>query len=378
MSRFSLSLDDPFPPELAGGAVSIGNFDGVHLGHAALVAELVAAARATPGPAVTITFDPHPLRLLAPDRFMPQLTSAEDRATALHSVGADHVVILQTSPALLQLDAEAFLQRLLVERLAARAVVEGFNFSFGRNRRGSTELLRSWCGRRDIDCRIVSAYSLDGSEPVSSSRVRSALDRGDIATANALLGRPYRLRGTVAAGARRGATLGFPTANLVDCETVCPADGVYAARVGPHAAAVNIGANPTFAEAHRKIEVHVIDFAGDLYGQPLAVDFLGRLRETRPFPSKELLVAQLNSDVEQARTVALKARVEDALRREVGPALELDGAAIEVLGVENNVARVRLGAVCASCPATLMVLVNGIEDELRKHVPEIEYLEAAP
>ncbi|MBX7102641.1 MAG: bifunctional riboflavin kinase/FAD synthetase [Gemmataceae bacterium] len=378
MSTFRLRIDHPFPPELAGGAVAIGNFDGVHRGHAQLVSELVDEARQVGGPAIALTFDPHPLRLLAPERFLPQLTTPDDRAAYLQDAGADHVILLETTPGLLGLHAEAFLELLLRDRLQARAVVEGFNFAFGKGRGGSIQLLRDWCRSNGIRGRIVDPVTESHGEPVSSSRVRNALNAGDVAEARSLLGRPYRLRGTVVAGDHRGQSLGFPTANLADCASLIPGDGVYAVRSGKHAGAANVGGNPTFGQADRKVEIHLIDFQGDLYGKPLAVDFLARIRDTQRFDSRELLMKQLAEDVARARDLELQDRLEDVLRREVGPALEIDGGAVEVLGIENGVARVRLGAVCASCPATIMTLVTGIEQELKKHLPEIEYLEAAP
>ncbi len=387
----TLAIDDSFPAELRGSAVSVGNFDGVHLGHAALIAELREEARRLNAPAVAVTFDPHPLRLLAPDRFMPQLTTPEDRAELLLKAGANWVVILQTTPDLLRLEANEFLQRLFVDRFAAKAVVEGFNFGFGRDRVGTTESLKSFCRDNSIACRIVAAKMAASGEPVSSSRVRAALDSGNVIGATRLLGRPYRLRGTVVVGDRRGATLGFPTANLAECPTVIPGDGVYAVRVqctfGEFMGPANIGLNPTFGVSARKIEVHLLDFDQHLYGQPLAVDFVERLRDTRKFESKEELVRQLHDDVDQTRKKLapfggeiddLKARIQSVLEVHVAPALSLDVSGIKVLDVTDGVVRLRVTDVCAGCPATVMTLIMGIEQELRKHLPEVEYLEAVP
>ncbi len=192
-------------------------------------------------------------------------------------------------------------------QLQTRALVEGTNFGFGRGREGDVETLARLCEPAGIRLTVVPPVVFDGAE-VSSSRVRSLLTDGSVREAAALLGRPYRMRGTVGAGQRRGEKLGFPTANLEQLRTLAPGDGVYAVavpyqgKVWPGAA--NVGANPTFGENARKVEVHLIGFRGDLYGQTLAVDFLERLRDTRPFGSVAELVEQLRRDVAQAGQIA--------------------------------------------------------------------------
>jgi riboflavin kinase / FMN adenylyltransferase len=187
--------------------------------------------------------------------------------------------------------------------LAARALVEGINFGFGRNREGTIETLATLCREARIALTIV-PHVLVAGQPVSSSRVRRALERGEVCEAANLLNRPYHVCGTVGSGRKRGRTLGFPTANLQRVESLLPADGVYAVRVRRDneswPGAANVGPNPTFAEEARKVEVHLIGFDGDLLGQTLMVEFLERLRDTRPFPSVTELVAQLHRDVEDA------------------------------------------------------------------------------
>jgi riboflavin kinase/FMN adenylyltransferase len=305
MATVEISTDDRPPPACRGGAVAVGNFDGVHLGHAALVARLRTTADRVGGPAVAVTFDPHPIALLAPERLLPLLTTPADRGDLLQRAGADHVVILRTTPELLRLEARELLDTVLADRLAAKAAVEGFNFRFGRGRAGDLELLRHWCRRRGIEFTVVGRQAVDCAV-VSSSRVRTALEAGDVAAAARLLGRPYRLRGVIGTGAKRGRTLGFPTANLTEPATLVPGDGVYAVRTwladgSTWPGAANIGPNPTFGEQARKLEVHLIGFEGDLYGQPIAVDFIARLRDTRPFAGPAELSEQLRADVEQAR-----------------------------------------------------------------------------
>jgi riboflavin kinase/FMN adenylyltransferase len=295
------------PQAFQGGVVAIGNFDGVHRGHATLVAALRAQARSVQGPAVVLTFDPHPLQLLRPEQFQPVLTTLADRAALLESQGADHVLVLKTTPDLLHLGAEEFFQQVVRERLQARGMVEGTNFAFGRNREGTIDTLGQLCAQTGLNLVVVPPFLLDGAA-VSSSRVRGALLRGAVSDARGLLGRCYRLRGTVGSGQRRGQTLGFPTANLEHVPTLVPGDGVYAVRVEHEGrtwpGAVNVGPNPTFGEQARKVEIHLIDFHGDLYGQRLAVDFVERLRDTRLFRNVDELVQQLRFDVAAARQVA--------------------------------------------------------------------------
>jgi riboflavin kinase/FMN adenylyltransferase len=291
-----------------GGAVSIGNFDGVHRGHGALLATLRTTARAVDGPAVAVTFDPHPLQLLRPEQFQPLLTTTGDRAALLEAGGADHVVILRTTPQLLHLSAREFFEQVVRTRLGARGMVEGVNFGFGHNREGNIDTLASLCQDAGLRLIVVPPFEWHGAI-VASSRVRSALVGGAVREAAGLLGRPYRLRGTVATGRRRGQTLGFPTANLEQVITIIPGDGVYAVRVDYGGnlwpAAANVGPNPTFGEQARKIEVHLIGFQGDLLGKELAVDFIERLRDVRSFAGPEQLVEQLRRDIEGARRLAV-------------------------------------------------------------------------
>jgi riboflavin kinase/FMN adenylyltransferase len=294
------------PPEARGGVVAVGNFDGVHRGHAELLRQARLLAGEVGGPVTVVTFDPHPLQLLAPERFLPPLTTTADRARFLHEAGADAVVFLRTNADLLALTPEEFFQSVLRNGFAARGVVEGFNFRFGHDRAGSVETLRDLCAAAGVAFRVVAPFALDG-VTVSSSKVRDALLAGDVTVAAKLLGRPYLLRGVVGTGAKRGRTIGFPTANLEAVETLVPATGVYAVRADAggrrYPAAANVGPNPTFGEDARKIEAHLIGFADDLYGRPLAVEFAERLRDTRKFNSAEELVAQMRADV--ARALAL-------------------------------------------------------------------------
>ena len=300
MATFRYSLNNLIPPECQGGAIAVGNFDGVHRGHQTLLEEIVRQARSYGGPAVIITFDPHPTQILRPEAFQPLLTPPPYRADLLQQKGADHVLILQTSPALLQLRAGEFFKQIVHDGLRAQAVVEGFNFGFGKNREGTLDVLRELGRQAGIAVTSLPAVEIDG-QPVSTSRVRREILAGACERAQQLLGRSYRLLGTVGVGQQRGQTLGFPTANLNYVDNLVPGNGVYAVQVQWRQAcwsgAANVGPNPTFGEDARKVEVHLLGFQGDLYGQPLAVDFVAKIRETRAFAGVVELVEQIKKDV---------------------------------------------------------------------------------
>jgi riboflavin kinase/FMN adenylyltransferase len=304
MAVYTVTWNEPLADACRGGAVTVGNFDGVHRGHQALLATLRAEGYRVAGPAVVLTFDPHPMRLLRPQQFQPVLTTLDDRIDLLHQHGAEHVVVLRTTPDLLQLRAREFFDAVLRKQLDARAVVPGFNFGFGRNREGTVETLAALCREAGLGFVLVPPLELDG-KPVSSSRIKAELTQGAVRAAAELLGRPYRLHGTVAHGQHRGQKLGFPTANLEDVATLVPGNGVYAVRVLHQGTtwpgAANVGPNPTFGEQARKLEVYLIGFQGDLYGQTLTVEFVERLRDIRMFAGVAELVEQLHQDVARAR-----------------------------------------------------------------------------
>jgi riboflavin kinase/FMN adenylyltransferase len=290
-----------YPPEdCRGGAVTIGNFDGVHLGHRALVAAAKRHAAMVNGPAVVVNFDPPPQAVLNPDPTKQPLTTVEQRARLLLDAGADRVVTIRTDAGLLALSPEAFFEDVLHRQLNAMAIIEGADFRFGRKRAGDVDLLKRLCEANAMAFEIVKPVFVDG-EVVSSSRIRQALVNGDVGKATTLLGRPYAITGTVVTGAKRGRTISFPTANLENVETIVPGVGVYAMRVNVNGqawpAAANVGPNPTFGEDRRKIELHLIGFTGDLYGMQLSAEFVGRIRETRPFAGVEALKEQLKDDV---------------------------------------------------------------------------------
>ncbi len=296
------------PARARGAYLAIGNFDGVHLGHARLIARLRALADEAGVPAVAVTFDPPPAAILRPQYAPAPLTWIERRAELLQQAGAHDVVVFRTGAWLLNLTAREFFDRIILEQFDAKGMVEGPNFSFGRDRGGDTRLLGAWCAERGIPFEVADPSEL-GDRMISSSRIRKALDLGEPDEALRMLGRPHRIRGVVTHGAGRGAGLGVATANLDEIDTVIPADGVYAALayrgpdLPPIPAACNIGPNPTFGEQIRKVEAHLIDFSGDLYGETLALDFLARLRPTRKFSGLDDLLAQIHTDIARAKEV---------------------------------------------------------------------------
>ena len=290
---------------LKNSAVSIGNFDGVHLGHQKLISRLTAHAKEHGGPSVVFTFDPHPVRLLRPDQAPPPLTWTKRKAALLSALGVDYLVAYPTDQELLQLTPDEFFQQIVLEKLGTAALVEGPNFFFGKDRAGDVKTLQTLCDANKVTLEVVQPTEDDG-ELISSSRVRSAIADGNIDLARRMLTSPYRVRGMVTHGASRGSKIGFPTANLSAIDTLIPGHGVYAgiAHVDGEAfkAAINIGTNPTFGEDDAKVETHLLDFDRNIYGQAVEVDILTRLRDIQPFPNVEALIAQLHQDIEATKS----------------------------------------------------------------------------
>ena len=301
LRKFEQLTDD-----LRGGAVAIGNFDGVHIGHARIVQRLTTRAHELGGPAIAFTFDPHPVRILRPELAPPPLTWIERKAELLAELGVDAVLAYPTDEAFLSLTAQQFFDQIIRGQLAAKTIIEGPNFYFGKNREGSTKVLQQMCDAARLELEIVEPMC-QGTEVVSSSRVRCLIAAGNVEQACQLLTSPYRIRGMVTHGAGRGAKIGFPTANVEAIDTLLPRVGVYAGvgRVADQSwpAGVNIGTNPTFGEKNYKVEVHLSGFDGALYGKPLEVDFLARLRDIHTFDSIQALQDQLTKDVSQVEEI---------------------------------------------------------------------------
>ncbi|MEP3479698.1 MAG: bifunctional riboflavin kinase/FAD synthetase [Fuerstiella sp.] len=302
MNQFQLQI----PDAATQGVVAIGNFDGVHFGHQQMLKQVCSDASRLNGPSVVLTFDPHPVTVLKPGVEIPRLTTIPERIRLLKSHGADHVVILPATAALLEMTAREFFSGVIVSQLEAKGMVEGPDFRFGKNREGDVSMLSHLCRDSGIGLRVIESVE-SADELVSSTRIRSLISEGDLQQAWSLLGRPYAVCGTVVAGAARGRQLGFPTANLADMALLLPADGVYAGFVRidseQFAVAVNIGPNPTFHDGQRKVECHVLDFDGELYGRELSVGLLDRIRGLVQFANADELVSQIDLDIQATRKI---------------------------------------------------------------------------
>jgi riboflavin kinase/FMN adenylyltransferase len=292
------------PPEVRASAVALGTFDGVHLGHRAILGAAVSRARAAAVQAVACTFDRHPMEVLLPDRAPRPITTLEERLALIGDTGVDAVVVLAFTRELAAVEPEAFIKDVLLDRLRARDIVVGYNHRFGRRARGDARMLQELAGRFGFQADVVPPMLVDG-VAVSSTGIRAALQRGDVAAAARGLGRLYAIAGTVTSGAGRGRTLGFPTANIESDRPLLLARGVYRGVVTldghEHAAVVNVGVRPTFGETTLAIEAHLLDFGGDLYGRRVRLAFTARLRDEMRFASVEELKAQVARDIAAAR-----------------------------------------------------------------------------
>jgi len=287
--------------------ITIGNFDGVHLGHRAILGKVVRRARELEAQPVGVTFEPHPLKILRPQMNLPLLTIPEQKLKLLNQAGLAAVVVLPFTPEFAALPPRDFVVQYFVNRLRVREVVVGHDYCFGRHREGNIDLLKEMGRTHGFTVQVVWAVEVDGAV-VSSSLIRALLKLGKVSEAAHLLGRPYGVAGRVIRGKGRGAALlGIPTANLRPENELLPATGIYAVWVRrngeSYAGAANIGTCPTFENGEFSLEVHLLGFQGDLYGQNLEVDFVARLREERRFSSIEALGAQIRADIEAARKV---------------------------------------------------------------------------
>jgi riboflavin kinase / FMN adenylyltransferase len=300
-----------------GCVLTIGNFDGLHLGHRALLDAVVERAHALGRLAAVYTFDRHPRRVLQPDLHLPRLNSRDQLEHGLRASGIDLLIIEPFTRELSDLEPERFVERVLVERIGPAEVFVGRDFRFGHGRTGSDETLRRTLPASGVRVSVISQVLVDG-EDVSSTRIRRLLEEGRVAEVARCLGRPYSVWGTVVAGDRRGRTLGFPTANLAPENELIPARGVYATTVRtiesgtpcttPHPAVTNVGTRPTFEPGRLLVESHLLDFDGDLYDRRIEVSFEARIRDERRFSGPEELRAQIQLDAAQARSLLIPAR----------------------------------------------------------------------
>jgi len=292
-------------PHHRGCAVTIGNFDGMHLGHQALLLQLRDVARQVGAVPAVVIFEPQPREYFDPERVPARLTRLREKLALLQEQGVQRVLCLRFDAALAALDADTFVDALLVHGLGARAVIIGDDFRFGRDRRGDLHLLQAIGARQGFPGERAATFIVDG-ERVSSSRVRAALHAGDMAAARRLLGRHYWMSGRVAHGDKRGRQIGYPTLNIDLHRARTPIDGIFAARVHglaprPLDAMAYIGTRPVVQGEHKRLEVHVFDFAQDCYGRYVRVEFVRKLRDDQNFESLEALKVQMHEDALQAR-----------------------------------------------------------------------------
>lgn len=309
------AIDPALPPGLPadgkGTVVTIGTFDGVHRGHWEVLSEIRRRAERTGRRSVLLTFHPHPLTIVRPDLAPPMLTTPLEKKEILAESGLGYAVFLPFTPVLAGYTPRRFVEEILVGRLGVKELVIGYDHHFGRGRAGDTDTLRMLGQELGFEVDVVGAVGADG-HPISSTRIRRALLEGDVAAAQEALGRPYSLRGLVVRGDQRGRTLGFPTANLEvrgggAGEKLIPPPGIYAVkgvlRSGTYGGALHLGPRPTFRGSPPSIELHLMDFTDDIYGEEVRVDFVRYLREIRPFDSVRALIEQMREDVEKAREV---------------------------------------------------------------------------
>lgn len=286
--------------------VSIGNFDGVHIGHQAILRDVVREARDRQGTAIVLTFHPHPLSVLRPEHRLPLICSLREKLLLFSAFGIQKVLLQRFTLTFAQLSPEEFVRSYLVQTIGAEKVVVGHNVSFGRNRAGTADTLRQLAPTYGFAAEIVGPIKTDDQE-VSSTTVRTLLSAGDMPAVTRFLGRRYTVSGRVIRGFQRGRTIGFPTANLPPRADLLLPNGVYAVRVDIDKQEVpgvaNIGLNPTFGVNKRTLEVHLFNFSGDLYGRRLSVGFVERLRGEQKFPSVEELVKQIQKDADRARAI---------------------------------------------------------------------------
>ncbi|HUF35850.1 MAG TPA: bifunctional riboflavin kinase/FAD synthetase [Gemmatimonadales bacterium] len=298
----------PLPPLPRGSTVTVGSFDGVHLGHQAVLREIARRAGAAGRASVLVTFEPHPLEVVNPQAAPPLLTTGPERREILAQTPLDYVYFLRFDRRLAGLRPEEFVRGVLLERCGMRELVIGHDHGFGRGRSGDVETLRRLGAEDGFEVDVVEVVDV-GDQHVSSSRIRRAVAGGDLDTAARMLGRPYSVSGRVGQGERRGRLLGVPTINLAEVppQKLLPPDGVYAVRVewrgGRAGGMMNQGSRPTFEDGRRVLEAHLFGFEGDLYGEWVRIEWVERLRDVERFPSVEQLQRQLERDRSRALAV---------------------------------------------------------------------------
>jgi len=300
-----LTLDGGVPDHLRGSILALGNFDGFHLGHQAVVNRAIQRAFHERRPAIVATFDPHPVKFFKPDVLPFRLSTLDQREELFKHAGADAMLVFEFNAALAATDAEAFVRDVLAGRIGAAGVITGDDFSFGKGRTGDPALLKTLGAQHGVIAEAVPQVLLDG-ERISSGRIREALIAGDTGTATHMLSRPYTIAGTVQRGDARGRELGYPTANVELGDYQRPKYGIYAVRVtlddgSERPGVASLGVRPMFDPPQELLEAYIFDFDGDLYGRTIEVALHAYIREERKFDGIDALVAQMKNDEAQAR-----------------------------------------------------------------------------
>ena len=298
-------IEDSPRPELK-TVVTMGNFDGIHLGHQALVGNAVAEAKQWRTKSVVFTFEPHPLKLLAPERAPRMIVNRQDKIDMLQALGVDVIIVQTFDHRFANIEAEDFVRRYLLERLNLSKIWLGRDLRFGRARQGDAEDLIRWGSELGFSVGIVEPILIQGKR-ISSSRIRQLIEQGRVDEVQPMLGRYHFISGTVVSGHRRGRNMGFPTANLAAATELLPQDGIYATVLelqDHHWLSVSsVGHNPTFGQGSRTVEAYILDFTQDIYGEPVKLSFVQRIREERRFAQIEELVTQMHEDVQAARAI---------------------------------------------------------------------------
>jgi riboflavin kinase/FMN adenylyltransferase len=295
-----------FRESLPHPVVTMGNFDGIHRGHQEIFRILRREAEENGGTALVITFFPHPLKVLHPERAPLLITCLEDRIELIKCCGVGHILCLPFTEAFASWDPERFVRDILIGKLGTKKVLVGEDFRFGKNREGNIDFLQEKGEPYGYTVQKIDPVQVDGME-VSSTRIRQCIQDGQIRQSATMLGRPYSISGKVVSGERRGKTLGFPTANLATQAELLPPNGVYAVRVilegNRRPGVASLGVKPTFSGTRFTIEAHIFDFDEDIYGESLRIEFVEWIREEKSFPDAEALVQQIDRDARKARRI---------------------------------------------------------------------------
>ncbi len=299
------------PGPFRGACVTIGNFDGVHLGHKVLFSRVVELARGCGGVSVAVTFDPHPLKVISP-RGIRLISTIEQKIELIEQAGVDVLVVIPFTAEIAATEATRFVEEVLLNKIGMQHLVVGYDYALGKGRQGDISFLIKTGKERGFPVEVIDAQYING-DIVSSTRIRELVSAGRMRDVYKLLGRFYQIRGIVQSGFKRGRKLGFPTANLcISQEDLCPKTGVYVTQVSyegrQYGGVANIGYNPTFGENTLVAEAHIFDFNSDIYGKPLKIDLLCHLRSEIAFSGPEALVAQISKDISVAHKVLARVR----------------------------------------------------------------------